>query len=271
MSEDVQDQHVQETPPEVEAQAREFGWVPQEEFKGPAEKWRTAEEFLERGKEINGFLRKDLQRLQHTHQQTAEQLAETRKALMELKEFHERSIKAARDNVLHELRVQHAEAIREGDTQLAASISEKMDAVKAEDVAPPKGDPQPTGPRQPTTEELEVFNSWAQKTGWYGTNRQLTAAADGLVGRVRAENPSLQGLEFLQKVEGAVRDLFPEKFRTRSSVVDGAGTGGGGGPTVPANKRSYENLPAAAKAQCDIFVKQKLLTREQYVKDFDWS
>ena len=37
-----------------------FGWRPQEEWTGPAERWRTAEEFLEEGKRINGFLRKDM-------------------------------------------------------------------------------------------------------------------------------------------------------------------------------------------------------------------
>jgi hypothetical protein len=30
-------------------------------------------------------------------------------------------------------------------------------------------------------------------------------------------------------------------------------------------------LPSEAKAACDRFVKQKLMTREQYVADFDWN
>ena len=46
---------------------------------------------------------------------------------------------------------------------------------------------------------------------------------------------------------------------------------GGNGTRVVKGKKSYENLPSEAKAACDKFVKQGLMTREEYVKEFEWE
>jgi hypothetical protein len=36
-------------------------------------------------------------------------------------------------------------------------------------------------------------------------------------------------------------------------------------------KKGYNDLPAEAKAACDKFVKQKLMTVEQYVNEYEWD
>jgi len=42
-------------------------------------------------------------------------------------------------------------------------------------------------------------------------------------------------------------------------------------PTVSSGKKSYGNLPPEAKAACDKFVKQGLMTKEAYVAEYDWE
>ena len=59
-----------------EAQAREQGWRPKEEFEGDASKWRPAKEFIERG-ELFGKI-----------DSMGKELKETRKALKMLQEHH---------------------------------------------------------------------------------------------------------------------------------------------------------------------------------------
>src|SRR3972149_6496674 len=64
-------------------EAKQFGWVPQDDFKGDPEQWRDAATFLQRGKEINGFLRKDLEKIQKTLQQRDHDVQEMRETLNE--------------------------------------------------------------------------------------------------------------------------------------------------------------------------------------------
>src|SRR6185436_4853984 len=53
MSEEVQEETKEEVQPdpntEVEGRARRMGWRPQEEFRGPKDKWVDASQFVERG------------------------------------------------------------------------------------------------------------------------------------------------------------------------------------------------------------------------------
>ncbi len=44
----------------LETEARRQGWRPQEEYRGPAGQWRSAEDFLKRGQDILPMVRKDL-------------------------------------------------------------------------------------------------------------------------------------------------------------------------------------------------------------------
>ena len=64
--------------------------------------------------------------------------------------------------------------------------------------------------------------------------------------------------------------LFRSRFGKQkvNNPID-VGTGSTSRPAK--GKKSYESLPAEAKAACDKFVKQGLMTREEYVKEFDWE
>jgi hypothetical protein len=82
----------------------------------------------------------------------------------------------------------------------------------------------------------------------------------------------LKGQAFLSKLDEVLAEEFPNKFGNKqaptSRVESGAGRAGRGNSS---NAPNYDNLPPEAKAACDRFVKQKLMTREQYVADFDWN
>ena len=49
---------------EIEEEARKLGWVKQEEWKGDPDKWRPAEEFVERGRNIVPIMRERLEKLE---------------------------------------------------------------------------------------------------------------------------------------------------------------------------------------------------------------
>ena len=46
---DLETPNMPDAPDPAEAEARLIGWRPREEYTGPEERWKTAEEFLEEG------------------------------------------------------------------------------------------------------------------------------------------------------------------------------------------------------------------------------
>ena len=99
----------------------------------------------------------------------------------------------------------------------------------------------------------------------------MTGIVNGIGESLRLEFPLLKGQEFLDKLDEVLAEEFPNKFGKQtptSRVESGSGRASRGSSS---NAQTYDNLPAEAKAACDRFVKQKLMTREQYVADFDWS
>jgi hypothetical protein len=97
----------------------------------------------------------------------------------------------------------------------------------------------------------------------------MTIFADAFAVRLNQSNPGLAYEQVLAQVDAKVKETFPHKFvnpnRSQATVVDG-----GAARTAPqgAGKKGYNEMPAAAKQQCDAFVKDGVLTRDQYVKDF---
>ena len=99
------------TPSAEEVEAKQFGWVPQEDFKGNPDEWRDAETFLRRGKEINGFLRKDLDKIMRLNQSQAAELAEVRATMEEFKKFHNETEQRAYKRAFDALKAEKVEAI----------------------------------------------------------------------------------------------------------------------------------------------------------------
>ena len=113
---------------------------------------------------------------------------------------------------------------------------------------------------------------WLDRNSWFGQDKRMTSIVNGIGESLRLEFPLLKGQPFLDKLDEVLIEEFPNKFGAKkqsstSRVESGAGRQGRSG----SNAQSYDNLPAEAKTACDRFVKQKLMTREQYVQDFDWS
>jgi hypothetical protein len=99
----------------------------------------------------------------------------------------------------------------------------------------------------------------------------MTAVVNGIGESLRVEFPMLKGQPFLDKLDEVLAEEFPNKFGKKQSIRSRVESGSGRQSRGSSNSQSYDNLPSEAKAACDRFVKQKLMTREQYVQDFDWN
>ena len=110
MTDDVQEvQQVELSANEVEA--KKFGWVPKEDFAGDENTWRSADDFLARGREINGFLRKDLDKIKRADEMKAAELVEIRQTIAEFRQYHNETEARAYKRATDDLKKQKVEVI----------------------------------------------------------------------------------------------------------------------------------------------------------------
>lgn len=263
---DVDNQEVDSSPAELEA--RQFGWVPKEEFRGDDTEWKDAETFLKRGKEINGFLRKDLEKIQTELRKRDEKIAEMQDTMQQFAKFHEETEARAYKRALTELQKEKADAIASGDGERVVEIDEQIDLVKTAQKKPPEKEEKAAAPKENDRE----YYLWLDQNEWYVANPELAQIAEKFGETISVTNPSLKGRDFLEEVTRRVKkarpDLFENPARSDSRV------GSSSDSRVPSGnkrKKSFSDLPSEAQEACRKYVKQGLLTEEQYLKDYDWS
>ena len=270
-----------ETSPEVRHEAESQGWVPKERFRGNENDWVDAETFVKRGREILPILRKNNENLIKDLNQTKEQLKEFREAAEEFKRFQRESYERKATDYerrIQEIKDSRAQAITDGDGQKVNALDDALDEAKESFREAKQAVKDVVSTKEPVATETAAtidpsLQLWLDRNNWFGEDRRMTSIANGIGESLRLEFPGLKGQPFLDKLDEVLAEEFPNKFGgskknlSASRVESGSGRQSRSG----SNAQSYDNLPPTAKDACDRFVKQKLMTREQYVQDYDWN
>lgn len=241
-------------PDPVADKAKAQGWVPKEEFRGDPNRWVDAKTFVERGESI-------LPILKERNEHLTREIGDIKGSVKELTEFYKNAEERAYQRALKEIETKKLAAVESADVagyKAAETERAELEKAKPKLVAAKPADP-------PAMKEFRQSNTW------YETEPELTAEADALgAAYIR------QGIPYpdmLKKVQERIKILHPEKFsnprRDNASSVESVDESTG----LPkkAGAKTYENLPAEAKAQCDKWVSQGLLKKEDYVRDYEWS
>lgn len=209
--EPTQEQEPQEAQPsEIELQAREHGWKPEEEFKADptnaGKKWRTAEDFMDRKSLFD--------RIEGSNRH----IRELKRGLEALTEHNRKIEKSAYERALAELRRERDAALENDDHVTAEKIRDRIDDVKEQQRAAAL-QPQP----QPAQVNPE-FVQWAERNKWYSTDVDMRAFAEGYASQLW--NSGIRdSAEALAQIERKVREVFPTKFRNpnkdRSPSLEG--------------------------------------------------
>ena len=263
----------------VEKDARVFGWVPKEEFRGSEESWVDAETFVKRGKEINPILRANNERLKKEmeaeRQKHTREIAELKTATEEFKQFQKDAFERKQQQLeteLGDLKNQRKEAIREGDADLVVELEDRIEEVK-EEKAKKVEVKQPVAAPQETEVKLDpTLSEWIENNNsWFGPDVEATEIANGIGASIRRQFPQLSGKAFLDKLDEKLKQRVPELYGNQNqtrNAVEGSTTRS----SSSSGKKSYDNLPAEAKAACDKFVKQGLFkSKQEYVDLYDWN
>lgn len=266
-----------EVAPEIRQEAESQGWVPKEKFRGNEADWVDADTFVKRGREILPILRKNNENLIKDLNSTKEQLKEFREAAEEFKKFQREAYERKAQEYerrIQEIKESRAQAISDGDGQKVNALDDALDAAKDElkEAKQAVKDAEKAPIETPASSEIDPgLQQWLDRNTWFGQDKRMTGIVNGIGESLRLEFPLLKGQAFLDKLDEVLAEEFPNKFGKQtptSRVESGSGRASRGSSS---NAQTYDNLPAEAKAACDRFVKQKLMTREQYVADFDWS
>lgn len=271
---------VQQLDPQIEKEARLFGWVPKEEFRGSESDWVDAEVFVKRGKEINPILRKNNELLMKKLDEKAKEIDSIKASVEEFKKFQKESFerKSAEYEVqIAQLKTKKREAIAAGDGDTVVDIDDQIDSLKeaqreAKAEAAKKPEPAPQTEAQASVPDDPELQSWLGRNQWFGEDSEMTDMANGLGASVRKQFPHLTGRAFLDKLDEKIVEYFPQKVlgkKAKGSSVDSTGNVRGG---TSSGKKSYDNLPDDAKQACDRFIKNGWIkSKQEYVDNYDWN
>ena len=257
VEEKVETEEIQEVDPKIIARAEELGWRPKEEWTGDDKNWIEPERFIERNERLkdraDGIAKAEITRLNG-------QIAELKSTLEGFKEHYTKAEQTAYNRAIKDLKAQQRKAVEEGDTdafdRVDAEIADLTKEVETKETA-----------KKTKPEDDPEFRAWQDENSWYGEDIARTVFANQAAEVIGSRPGAPTGRKFFDAVAEAVKAEYPEKFqnprRKNASTVEGAGE-----VIQKKGGKSYADLPAEAKAACDNFVKQGLLTREEYVKDF---
>jgi hypothetical protein len=236
---------------DYEAEASAQGWVPEEDWKGPADKWRPAQEFVERGDKIIPILKDRVDKLEADLRMTiAANEREVREASKAAYEKAKAKYKARAD----ELDKKELEAFAEGDAEKFQEVKKEKARLKEPEA--------PTAQDGPTPE----FKQWSDNNPWYQTDETMTLFAEALGHKIATSNPHKPYTEIWDDVAKKVRKEFPQKFENQRRNEAGSVESG---TTEPSNSsgNKFADLPASAKKQFARLEKQFALKGRKYSKD----
>ena len=255
---------------EIVDRARSMGWIPKDEFRGDESRWRPADEYVDRAENLMPILKSQLGKYEEKIGKYESEITNLKSSLDSQKKTTEKLVKMS-DNIRQqeyerarrEITKQQAQAVADGDVETWQTLEDKKEKLEKPEVVAME-------PPAPESQAPPAFHQWHQTNDWYAKDQDLTIFADAFGASLKQQNPNLAYEQVLAQVEAKVKSAFPQKFSNPNRSQPGAVDGGAQRTaTTQTNRKSYNNLPADAKAQCDAFIAQGVIpNREQYVKDY---
>lgn len=237
---------------EMEARARDMGWVPEDEWHGDPKAWRPADEFVRRGEEVLPIVQAQARRLEKqlkdTKRQYEDQFARlsavTKTALQRHRDMIVNDYEAAKRVAVESADVEQYQQLEEGKLRALEEFDRSnSDAEKAKPAAP-----------QYSAEDQALAQLWIVSNPWFKADRAMRAVAEAEHVRLLRENPELSVADNLKQVRSLVEKEFPHKLRNGrgSPAVEG------GQRTARATTKGVASLPREAREAGEEFVREGL-------------
>lgn len=253
---------------ESETKAMRLGWVPKDQFKGDPEKWRPAEDFLDRATNMLPLLQRDNEKLHRGMSRLEKRLEDQNRTFEEYQKYAEKAEERAYKRAKAELESKLDNAIQTADVAGAQQVRREIAALEEDHKTPERK----SEPEKPKIDP--AFQEWMEENTWFNKDPALTGYATKVFGQLEQNQSGRSPKELLAETKKKVMERFPEEFGINPKRDQAASVAAPNGGTAPAKKRgkSYDDLPADAKKACDRFVKAiPGYTRDKYVASYDWD
>ena len=267
----VPDQEPAQTDPAVETEARAMGWLPQDEYKGDPEKWRPADEFVSRGKQILPLVQENLKR---ATSKITKLESDFKQQLDAQRRVTQVALQRQREQIIADFEARKRQAIEVGDVESYDHLNNaQWQEVGRFDQAVRDQHQQEQRRTQRPPEFDEAMSGFSARNPWYGKDPVLTNLANLWNKQNGDANPNLTFEANLKATEEFIAQKFPEAFPTRQqrpSPVEGSGSRGGLAGSGRRGK-GWGDIPSADQAQAEQFVKDGLFkSKDEYAKVY-WS
>lgn len=253
---------VDTTPRDYEAEARQHGWMPKEEFKGDPDRWSDAKTFVDRTDEVLPLVKKEKRILK----QENETLKRDMRHMVARFDTIE---KRAYERAMADLEKRHTEAVEMGDVAGATKATKDMVALERETVA---------APAPPASEQdvMEALIEFRDDNPWYDKGGVERDYADLLAQKHAGEAKKMPPSEFFAMIGDKVREKYKDRLgkneeddddpKPRRKVLSPVE---GGGPRRPRGGKSGADLPPEAVRTADRFIRMGIIKdRDAYAKTF---
>lgn len=243
--------------PSIEDRAKEMGWRPLSEFKGDESRFVDAETFVKKGEEVLPIVRANAKKAEEALAKANAEIAEMKDSFKEFRKYHSQTEQRALDRARKELEREMSEAVEAKDHRAVREIAADMAALSKDVQTDDQGNP------YQSPDHAKTLNAWRGENPWFGADSVMTAAANAVANEL--EQSGVKGAEQLAEVAKRMRAEFPHKFENANRRTPAAVEG-----STPTRKpgKTWADLPPEARAIADKWVKQGLVTKETYVKDY---
>lgn len=250
---------------DIEQRARDMGWVPREEFNGPDENWKSAEDFVRIGENYMPVLRERLGKLEGLINELRAENSKTKGALQSLADHHRGTWKRQYEKAKKELEDQMAYAVDTGDGEAFRQLKEQ-ERLLDEQAQEENPDAQP--------QAVPEYHDFVSRNSWYGQDPEMTMYANGLQAILTQHEGVTDDKTFFQEVEKRVRIRFPDRFKNENRDLPPAveSGDGGGAEDVGTGEKKWSDIPAEERKEImnqfgpDLFTKE--YTKEDYAKEY---
>lgn len=250
------DDNAQEPGRDFEAEARRVGWVSVEDFKGDPEKHVDAKTFVEKAENNLPLLQKQVRTLN-------ERLEKAEKSARQAADFFSKAEQRAYERAVSDIRKQQEEAVESGDLAAHRAASKALDDLEKPSAASPKTEAQPSVSQ-------EEFAEWLADNRWYKDDEAMMIYADTL--HAKAEKAGAVTIADLRDIAEKTKARFKNGEAEGREVKPRNAVDGGNTARGERGGKTFNDLPADAKAACDRWVKQGLIkSRDDYVKSYQWE
>ena len=201
-----------------EARAREMGWKPLAEYRGPPGRWQPAKDFIERGENILPIVRDQNRRLTERVGKLESEISGLRvtaeEQLQIIKEQRQRSLTADQrgyDRAMAEIKANQRKAVEAGDTIAYDQLVEQAEALQGSRPEPVAA----VAPKTPDPEKPAVsaaVQSFIGQNPWMYKDQFLTRKMiDAHIDVIQEAEITDEG-EQLTEAKQRVVDAYPGRF-----------------------------------------------------------